>query len=283
MIGQQPIKFFDDTLDEKGLPDWFFLQKRMNRQPRPAVRVSTNRVELDNVLGGGVPLGLTTIYGDSGTGKSKLANSIAYGILQRPGRLLYFYGEDSKDAPVPDGKTVINVDMMSWKPAPEKACKILLKYCEMLQPTIVIIDSMTSIFGATNLAVQEAEVRTWVQVFAEHISGKLAAVGISETRGTGYNIKTAGGTGVLFPSITNIYLEKIKLDNKWTAYRYRGKEGDRVHTFYVAKDRDGKASQLKEYILTYMGEEPFFNELQQWVDKREESNYAGNKGYGSSY
>ena len=283
------IRYFDETFTEQGCPDWPFIEKRINTPPRPIIRMSTNRAELDAVLGGGIPKGLTTIYGDPGTGKSKLANSIVSGFLAQGARIIYFFGEDSKDSPTPDGQKIFNVNLMSYKPAPEKACKIILKVCERLQPNLIIIDSMTSVFGATTLAVQEAEIRTSVQTFAEHISGKLAAIGTSEVRGSGYNMKAAGGTGVLYPSIMNIYLEKVNCFNKWSAFKYRAHEGDRVHVLYVAKDRDGKADSLKEYIINYIGDEPLFSECQQWVDKPTGgSNYGTgqaqgqNQGYSSA-
>lgn len=65
-------------------------------QDEGALVVSTGNTELDDKMGGGIPMGsLTLIEGDSGAGKSVLAQQIIYGALDDGYRLSLFTSENT--------------------------------------------------------------------------------------------------------------------------------------------------------------------------------------------
>jgi len=255
--------YFSEDLSSKGV-SWSNIRLRLNKTPRPVDRVSTGWDSLDRIFGGGIPKGFTIIYGDAGTGKSKLTQCITAGLINQNLTGAYFIGDDLRDAPKAIPKDLNTLDFIAYKMSPERACKSILMALTQLQPNFAVIDSLTTIFGATLKAVPESEIREWVQSLAQHISGKIPVIGISEMRGSGFNYKPAGGTGVLFPSVTNIHLQKVRIKHKWDAHRYNGREGEYKWIIAVTKDRDGVAIQHKEFIIEYIGDEPLISDIQIW-------------------
>ena len=260
-----PFKYFSEDLSSKGI-SWANIRLRLNKPPREVSRVATGWDSLDTLLGGGVPKGLIVVYGDAGTGKSKFSDAISKGLLEQKLPGAYFIGDDTKDAPKPIPKYLNTLDFVAYKMHPEKACKSILMALTELQPKYAVLDSLSTIFNATIKAVSEAEIREWVQSLAQHVSGKIPVIGISETRGTGYNYKPAGGTGVLFPSIMNIHLQKVRIKHKWDAHRYGGREGEYKWLITIVKDRDGLATQNKDFILEYIGDEPLISDIKNWTE-----------------
>jgi hypothetical protein len=261
--------YFSEDLSSKGI-NWSNIRKRLNKERRAVARVPTGWGSFDQLLGGGVPSGLLVIYGDPGTGKSKLTKMITQGLIEQDMAATYFVGDDTIDAPQTIPGLLNIIDFVAYKMSPERACKSILMALTELQPNFAVLDSISTIFGATIKAVPEAELREWVQVLAQHVSGKIPVIGISETRGTGYNYKPAGGTGVLFPAITNIHLQKVRVKHKWDAHRYGAREGEYRWLITVTKDRDGVAMQNRDFILEYIGDEPLVTEIQHWTGDDED-------------
>lgn len=218
--------------------------------------MKTNTGGVDDVLGG-LAYGMHIFYGKPGTGKSKMAKTIAGSLAEQGKKILYVYGEDSFDAPDPrSNKNINTLDLLSWKPSPELATKYIFKSLEELQPELLVLDSLTTILGATTKAVPEADVREWTSKLALHTSGKIPVIAVSETRK--YD-EPAGGMGVLFPAIMLCFFSKKTVDAKWDVDRYGGDIGETAYLMNVQKDRDGVANQGKEHIVTYMAGLPLFS------------------------
>lgn len=265
-MSQKKTRFFSSNFTETGCPDWAILKKRINKKPRKKSRQPSGLPNLDDLLGGGLPAGLITLYGKSGSGKSRLAKAISKGMLEQGFTGLHFFGEDSIDTLDPSIDNLNTIDMVQWKMGPQKATKCILKCCQELQPDFLILDSLTTIFGATSKAVMEADVREYTAILSHHIEGKLPTIAISETRGQGYSFRPAGGRGVLFPAIINILLDSKVVTNKWDSAKYQIPQGRRVWTLLVEKDRDGLATKAmqQEHIIQYVGQDPQFDTLKQY-------------------
>jgi ABC-type dipeptide/oligopeptide/nickel transport system ATPase component len=221
--------------------------------------LETGIEDIDTSLGG-IPLGLLVIYGEPGTGKSQLCKSVTKALAAKGKKIIHFYGDDSIDAPTTDPKqpNYNTVDMVSYKFNPENTTKAILKYCQQLQPDLIILDSLTTIFGATTKAVPEADVREWTLKLAQHIAGKCACIATSEVRGRGYGQQPAGGMGVLFPAVMVLYTSKKLINANWDENRYHQAQGSYVWLLTVEKDREGVAAQGKEFIVQYMDDQgPF--------------------------
>jgi len=198
----------------------------------------------------GLPNGMTTFYGPPGSGKTFLANQIA-----KKKETLYFYGEDSHDAPDYEKyPNIKSVDFMTWKFSPHNSVINMLALIQEYKPELVIVDSMTTILGAGNPAVPEASVRTNVRDLADQVSGILPVIAINETRYSGSS--PAGGLMVTHSGIMVVYFAKISIEKPWEVEQYKRPRGSRIWTIEVEKDRDGKAATRSAYEISYIGNEP---------------------------
>ncbi|MDI6786119.1 MAG: DNA repair protein RadA [bacterium] len=114
--------------------------------PSSCNRLSTNILEFDRTLGGGIVKGsLVLIGGDPGIGKSTLLLQVSQAICNQHGEVLYISGEESI------GQIKIRADRLNI------SCKNLSIYCEnnltaileqinKLNPQLVIIDSIQTVF-----------------------------------------------------------------------------------------------------------------------------------------
>jgi predicted ATP-dependent serine protease len=216
---------------------------------------------VDDVFGGGLPEGLTIFYGQAGSGKSLMAKTIAKKFVARQKKVLYFYGEDSYDSPPPMPPLLNNVDMVSFRPGPPKAVKTILKFVVEMKPDLVVLDSLTTILGATSKAVPEADVREWCGSLASRLSGIVPAIGISEIRGSGQYVSPAGGWGVAHAGLMTVNFNKSIIENKFQAQDYHADFGSVVYMLRVDKDRDGASKQGKVFRVTYMGDEIFLEPI----------------------
>lgn len=76
--------------------------------------ISTGNADLDNKMGGGVPMGsLTLIEGDSGAGKSVLAQQMMHGCLSEGYKLAVFTSENSVKSLVKQMRS-LNLDILDY-------------------------------------------------------------------------------------------------------------------------------------------------------------------------
>src|SRR5581483_3445038 len=76
--------------------------------------ISTGNPDLDNKMGGGVPMGsLTLIEGDSGAGKSVLAQQVMHGGLTEGHKLAFFTSENTVKSMVKQMRS-LNLDVLDY-------------------------------------------------------------------------------------------------------------------------------------------------------------------------
>jgi predicted ATP-dependent serine protease len=210
-------------------------------------RFLTGYKEVDDVLGG-FPFGLTVFNGTSGSGKSKMCRTIA-----EVTNCLYVCAESLMDAPDIGQERIL--DYVKFQPKSGKAIRQLFGCIKSLESKsidvdIVFIDSLTLFLSGTAAAVMEADIREGCFSLNAICERQLPVVGISEMRGSGNNMYSAGGKAVDFASSLLVTFDKVKVNN-WNKKRYKRKEGELLYTLEVAKDRQGVAAQQTEYEITY--------------------------------
>ncbi len=109
-------------------------------------RIETGLGELDRVLGGGIVKGsLALIGGDPGIGKSTLAVQIANNISNKDHNVLYVSGEESaKQIKMRSDRLSIKSDKLYI--LAETNLDIITKVVEKINPEIIIIDSIQTMF-----------------------------------------------------------------------------------------------------------------------------------------
>lgn len=110
-------------------------------------RFSTGIGELDRVLGGGiVPGSLVLLGGDPGIGKSTLLLQVAYFLAQQNHKVLYLSGEESlKQIRLRSIRLGIESEQIFL--LNEQDIDLLPEYIEELNPDLLIIDSIQSVFS----------------------------------------------------------------------------------------------------------------------------------------
>jgi DNA repair protein RadA/Sms len=109
-------------------------------------RVDTNILELNRVLGGGIVLGsLVLVGGDPGIGKSTLLLQVANGVAKQANTVLYVSGEESQKQIRMRAERLdaINPNLYILS---ETNLDIIEKYIDEINPTLVIIDSIQTIY-----------------------------------------------------------------------------------------------------------------------------------------
>ena len=213
---------------------------RLNPERPKVTRYKTNIPSLDEFLGGGIPVGLTTIWGNAGCGKSLLAKQIA---MNCEGNALYLCGETLNDSPerneYPHVKTV---DYTRFLPNYQQAINELFSWIKHLNPKLVVIDSMTTFLGVSKAALPESSIRDAVWRIHKNAEGLCPIIGISEARGSGYYQCTAGGKGVQHGCSMLVYLYKHLLSRDYQIEGFPNhKIGDTVYTIECQKDKHGLA------------------------------------------
>ncbi len=112
----------------------------------PLTRITTGNLEFDRVLGGGiVPGSLVLIGGEPGIGKSTLLLQIAVKLNQL--KVLYVSGEESEEQILMRAKRLGSLSEECYLFA-ETNTQNLFKQIELLQPDLLIIDSIQTLQSA---------------------------------------------------------------------------------------------------------------------------------------
>ncbi|MBS3949594.1 MAG: DNA repair protein RadA [Peptococcaceae bacterium] len=110
-------------------------------------RIPVGSPELDRVLGGGlVPGSVVLVGGDPGIGKSTLLLQTAEAIASIGKRVLYFSGEESLEQ-MRLRASRLGVDSNELYVAAETDVNILIEQAQGLNPAVVIIDSIQTVYS----------------------------------------------------------------------------------------------------------------------------------------
>ena len=111
------------------------------------LRIPVGSPELDRVLGGGlVPGSVVLVGGDPGIGKSTLLLQTAEAIASIGKRVLYFSGEESLEQ-IRLRASRLGVDSNELYVAAETDVNILIEQAQSLNPAVVIIDSIQTVYS----------------------------------------------------------------------------------------------------------------------------------------
>jgi len=111
-------------------------------------RLQTNITEFDRVLGGGLVAGtLVLIGGDPGIGKSTLMLQALFGLANRGHKVLYVSGEESIRQIRIRSKRLATVSS-EMLVVSEVEVDAILAMLESIQPEVVVIDSIQTMFNA---------------------------------------------------------------------------------------------------------------------------------------
>ncbi|MCK4545330.1 DNA repair protein RadA [candidate division WOR-3 bacterium] len=117
-------------------------------------RSLTGIYEFDRVLGGGiVPGSVVLIGGEPGIGKSTLLMQMAYYIANNGAKVLYSSSEESVQqlSLRANRLDVVNDDLLVCA---EYSVDKIIEYCENIKPSLLIVDSIQTIFDADSEAQQ---------------------------------------------------------------------------------------------------------------------------------
>src|SRR5581483_546185 len=113
-----------------------------------APRMASGIAEFDRVLGGGVvPGGLVLLGGEPGIGKSTLLLQVAAHVAQHVGPVLYSSGEESEHQIKLRGER-LGVGRAPLFLLAETCLERILEEIDRLKPSLVIVDSVQTIFSA---------------------------------------------------------------------------------------------------------------------------------------
>lgn len=221
---------------------------RLNPPPSTERRYETKIPSLDALLGGGLPIGLSVVWGNAGSGKSLLARQIA---IKAP-KALYICCEVLSDAPSRKKyPNVIVADYTKYVPKYDKAINELFSFILELKPDVVVIDSLTTFLGESKLSVSEGSVREAVWTIHKNSEGICPIIGISEVRGSGFNEYTAGGKGVMHGCSMLVRTDKNVIRWESQLPRFVGSRlGDVVYTLEIQKDKHG-LSKTTPMVVAY--------------------------------
>lgn len=206
--------------------------------------------DLDDVFGGGLPYGLTTIYGEGGAGKSKLSGEIARNVAGNHDQpVVYAAAEALTD--VPEHKNIIGLDFTKNKPKYTKAVDYLLGFCNDEQPKLLVIDSATKMFSKTDKAVEEADVRSALNRIAGACEDNFSVIATSEVRGKPGWEYPAGGQAVAHACAMLIRLYRREASNQREAEELGEKVGNVTWTMSIEKDRENEADTANMYKPVY--------------------------------
>lgn len=156
---QQWNTFVEEVIekDHKAIPDWKPASTTKQRANKPAAineivfteenRLITPDNEFNRVLGGGIVAGsLVLIGGEPGIGKSTLMLQIS---LNLPGlKVLYISGEESEQQIKMRAERLTRHNKSSAYILTETSTQNIFKQIEIIQPDVVIIDSIQTLHSA---------------------------------------------------------------------------------------------------------------------------------------
>ena len=214
-----------------------------------AERISTGLTRLDHMLGGGLFRGSSVLVsGEAGTGKTTLAAKLVQSACERGERAVFVSFEESP-ARLALHMAAVGLDLSRWvdegllcvwaaRPTAhgiEMHLASLLQMIDQFQPSIVVLDAMTSLANsgvagdATSLITREVDLlqsRGITSVMTE-----LTSVG-------------ARGSDV----------EVSWLMDTWVVLRNEETNGERNRLLFVQKSRGtAHSSQVREFVLSDTG------------------------------
>jgi len=225
------------------------IQSRVNRIRREVGFMKTNITDFDMVVGG-VPYGLTSIYGPAGSGKSMIARAIAEQALHDGKKVMYVISEVAIDAPsrkkYPNNLYV--VDYTKYLPKPKETLTQLMSVIEVIEPDLVIIDSFSLLFSGTTAAMPESEIRSVVAELYKMVHGVLPVVGVHMVHGN-YRDQILGGTSNehLCDVLIEMRGEIVKTSEYGSPYGVGANE--MLYTFLVKKNKFGQSTPIRYRVV----------------------------------
>src|SRR6187455_2360873 len=223
-------------------------------QTSDAPRMSSGIAEFDRVLGGGiVPGALVLLGGEPGIGKSTLLLQVAAHVARTVGPVLYSSGEESEHQIKLRGERLA-VDRAPLYLLAETCLERILEEIERLKPSLVIVDSIQTIFSARFQSApgsigQVREVATHLLFAAKGRSVPIVLVGHVTKDGN-----LAGPKALEHVVDTVLYFE-----------------GERHHSHRVIraiKNRFGAVSELGVFEMTGAGLKPIANPSRLFLSER---------------
>ena len=204
-----------------------------------AVCLPTGIGELDRVLGGGAILGgATLVGGDPGVGKSTLLLQ-ALGALSHQGILcLYATGEETADQVARRGRRVDGVDPDHLYLLSDQRVEVLLHAIEKLNPQVVVIDSVQTIY------TQDVQNRRSMQQMQE-VTSRIVTAG-KRLNFSVFLVAHVTKDGVIAGPK---YLEHL-VD---TVLAFEGEKGQAFRTLRAHKNRFGNALETGIFEMTETG------------------------------
>lgn len=215
-------------------------------------RIQTGIPRLDSMLGGqGYYRGSSILVsGTAGTGKSSIAAQFVDAAAHRGERALYFAFEESP-AQIIRNMRSIGIDLEQWvtkgrlqfhavRPTAyglEMHLVSMIKTVNQFQPTIVVLDPITTFLAAGTALEAKAMLTRWIDT--------LKSKGI-----TSLMTSLTAGTDLLESTDTRI----SSLIDSWLLLRDIESGGERNRGLYVLKSRGmAHSNQIREFLLTSQG------------------------------
>ncbi len=218
----------------------------------PTERITTGISRLDTMLGGqGFFRGSTVLVsGDSGTGKTSIACSLANSTCSRGERCLYFTFEESPDQILRDVRS-ISIDLEPWVKkdllqinairSPQYGLEMHLarmqEAVKICNPTVVIVDPISTLLGIGD----PAEVKSVITRFTDFLKNrKILGLFTHLTHNTGVT------------ELTETEISSIM--DTWIVVRHAETNAERNRVIFVLKSRGtAHSNQLREFLLTDKG------------------------------
>lgn len=229
-------------------------------EPQDDVRIGSGVTEFDRVLGGGiVPGTLVLIGGDPGIGKSTLLLQVADRLSLRNNTVLYVSGEESERQIKLRGER-LNIEAANLFILPETNLENIFHEIDRLNPAILIIDSIQTVFSAliesaAGSVSQVREVAHQFLLLAKNRNLPVFLIGHITKDGS-----IAGPKALEHIVDTVLYFE-----------------GERHHNHRIVratKNRFGAANEVGVFEMTGAGLIPVANPSQMFLQERPE-NVAG--------
>ncbi len=224
-------------------------------EKNPEYRINTRDEELNRVLGGGiVPGSLVLIGGEPGIGKSTLLLQVAVSLKKL--KVLYVSGEESEQQIKMRASRMLDNDPSNCFILTETSTQNIFKQIEELEPQIVIVDSIQTLYSAhiestPGSVSQIRECTAELLRFAKETNTPVFLVG---------HITKDG----------NIAGPKILEHMVDTVLQF---EGDRHHTYRILrsiKNRFGSTSELGIYEMRGSGLREVSNPSEILLSQRDE-------------
>ena len=219
-------------------------------------RTSSGIDEFDRVLGGGIVDGsLVLLGGAPGIGKSTLIAQVADKLSQNNLKVLYVSGEESERQIKMRGERLgINAENLFL--LPETNLENILAECERMQPNVVIVDSIQTVFSekiesAPGSVSQVREVAGQFMLYSKGTGTAVFLIGHVTKEGS-----IAGPKALEHIVDTVLYFE-----------------GDRHHNHRIiraTKNRFGAANEIGIFEMTGEGLKPVGNPSEVFLQERPE-------------